>query len=210
MFFKKNKIFCIGFNKTGTTSLERALKEFGFKMGNQAEAESMFDDWVKRDFKKLYAYCKKSDAFQDAPFSFPFTFTAMDQFFPNSKFILTERDSPDQWYNSITRFHGKLWANDSIPTKADLLQANYIYKGFPYHNIKKLFNTDDNDLYNKEILMRTYVDHNNSVKNYFKYRPNDLLVLNLKDADSYKKLCSFIEKKELRASFPWENKTENM
>ena len=31
-----NKVFCIGFGKTGTTSLENALSEFGFRMGHNS------------------------------------------------------------------------------------------------------------------------------------------------------------------------------
>ena len=50
---KKPKIFCIGHNKTGTTSLTKAIKDLGFIVGNQREAELMFDDWLKRDFSKF-------------------------------------------------------------------------------------------------------------------------------------------------------------
>ena len=34
-----NKIFCIGFNKTGTTSLERVLRFYGYHLPNQQEQE---------------------------------------------------------------------------------------------------------------------------------------------------------------------------
>lgn len=102
------KTFCIGLNKTGTSSLEVVLRDLGYRMGNQLVAERMFDRWVTRDFRWLAEFCETADAFQDAPFSFPFTFTYLDQVFPGSKFILTERDSPDQWYDSVVRWNETL------------------------------------------------------------------------------------------------------
>ena len=52
LFGEKNKkIFVIGSNKTGTTSLGAALKNLGFRLGNQLEAEMLIDDWAHRDVK---------------------------------------------------------------------------------------------------------------------------------------------------------------
>jgi len=38
------KIFCVGFNKTGTTTLEATLKEFGYFMGDQVKGELLIKD----------------------------------------------------------------------------------------------------------------------------------------------------------------------
>ena len=69
--FKKNKpkIFCIGFNKTGTTTIARVLKDFNIKLGNQPEAEMLMPNWFDRDFKAIINYVKSATAFQDIPFS---------------------------------------------------------------------------------------------------------------------------------------------
>lgn len=96
----KPKIFCIGVNKTGTTSLARALTELGIIVGKQKLAERLIHDWARRDFRRLFLYCHTAQAFQDVPFSLPFTFQALDQHFPGSKFILTVRDTPKQWFQS--------------------------------------------------------------------------------------------------------------
>lgn len=143
----KQKIFCVGFNKTGTTSLKKEMEDLGFAVGNQRKAELLFDDWVKRDFRRLKKYCYTAQFFQDAPFSFPYTFIALDQFFPKSKFILTIRDSSEQWYNSLINFHGKKWGNGNIPpTAEDLKRAVYIYKGFPYHSRMKKDNVTEREI----------------------------------------------------------------
>ena len=38
------KIFCIGQNKTGTTSLKKAFEELNFIVGNQRKAEILYDN----------------------------------------------------------------------------------------------------------------------------------------------------------------------
>ena len=205
---KKPKIFSIGLNKTGTTTLEKILKDFNYKLGNQIRGELLFNDWYRRDFKSTISLSKTADAFQDAPFSFPFTFIALDQYFPNSKFILTVRDSPEQWYNSLIKFHSKLWADGiNPPTSLDLKNAKYRYKGFAYEVHKLIFKTPDEDLYNKEILLDYYNNHNYQVIEYFRSRPEKLLVINVSTDNDYLRLCEFLKKKPLHKTFPWENKT---
>lgn len=95
----------------------------------------MIDDWAKRDFKKIIALAKKAEAFQDVSFSLPSTYQIMDQNFPEAKFILTKRDNVEQWYNSITKYHGKKWSLDGRipPTTEGLKSATYIYKGRSYN-----------------------------------------------------------------------------
>ena len=81
------KIFGIGNNKTGTTSLSKAMSKLGYKVGNQKIAELLHKDWAQRNFTPIIEYCKTAEFFQDVPFSKPFTFIVLDQAFPNSKFI---------------------------------------------------------------------------------------------------------------------------
>ena len=59
-----HKVFVIGSNKTGTTSLAAALEAVGYRIGLQHEAEALLDDWHRRDFRALLDYCHSADAFQ--------------------------------------------------------------------------------------------------------------------------------------------------
>lgn len=201
---KKNKVFCIGFNKTGTTSLERALSIHGYKMGEQIKGELIFDDWVKRDFRRTIELSRTAEAFQDIPFSLPFTFEVLDQNFPNSKFILTVRDSPQDWYESLIRFHANLWANgqrDQL-TAEKLKSINYVTPGWAYRTIKFIYSTSDDNLYESQKLQETYEQHKNNVLEYFKYMPEKLLVINLKDPSSYSEFCDFLGQDPILDSFP--------
>ena len=202
------KIFCIGLNKTGTTSLHKEMINLGYIAGGQQQAELLFDDWVKRDFKRIIKYCKTAVFFQDIPFSLPYTFIAMDQAFPGSKFILTLRDSAEQWYESLIRFHGKIWADGRIPpTPQDLRNATYIYKGYPHHISMHIFNVPEDDPYNKDILLEHYQTHKENVLGYFRYRPDDLLIIKIKEDADYTQFCEFLGVEQKKTSFPWENRT---
>src|SRR5207244_3918052 len=84
-----DKVFGIGFNKTGTTSLEKLLRKFGFTIGNQAAAETLAEEWLHhKRIDRIIRFCHTADAFEDIPFTFPDIYRELDQAFPNSKFIL--------------------------------------------------------------------------------------------------------------------------
>ncbi|WP_167616506.1 sulfotransferase [Maribellus sediminis] len=202
------KVFGIGRNKTGTTSLMVAMQQMGYIVGDQRTAELLADDWAESNYSTIIRYCKTAEFFQDVPFSYPETFKVLDEEFPGSKFILTVRDSPEQWYRSLTRFHAKLWGKKGrIPTKEDLQNASYVRKGWPWKNNQRVFNTPEDDPYQKDILIQHYIDYNKEVKEYFSDRPEDLLVLNVSKEGSMEKLADFLEKEVEIEDFPWENKT---
>ena len=203
----KTKYFCIGRNKTGTTSLKKAFEDLGFPVGNQRDAELLGDQYYfKADFKPIIDYCESAQVFQDVPFSWPDIFKHLDIAYPESKFILTVRDSPEQWYQSMTKFHSKRFGDGHIPTIEQLKSARYVRKGFMYNTIK-LHGTTDNDPYNKDIMMAHYLAHNQNVMDYFKDRMDDLLVINIAEKSSFQRFCKFINVKSTGEEFPWENKT---
>jgi len=205
----KVKYFCIGRNKTGTTSLKRAFEDLDFLVGDQRRAEKLYDKhYFKGEFNPIVKYCESAQVFQDAPFSFPDTYEYLDEAYPDSKFILTIRDDAEQWYQSIVHFHGKLFGlNGRVPpTVEDLKNATYVRQGFMYNTVK-LHGTPDSDPYNKEIMIAHYKRHNREVIEYFKDRPEDLLIINIANAGAYQKFVEFLGVQSSELNFPWENKT---
>jgi len=205
---RKEKIFCIGTGKTGTTSVEKALRDFGYKMGNQPKGELLLKEYSKRNFKKIIDFCYTADAFQDAPFCFKYTYIAIDQEFSNAKFILTVRNSDEEWYNSLLKFHSKRHNNrNEVPTIEDLKNATYRYKGYAWDVRRLIYGIEEGqNPYDENVFKQYYNDHNNAILDYFKHKDN-LLVINLSQKDSYQKLCDFLGRKPLYDEFPWENKT---
>lgn len=186
------KVFCIGRNKTGTTSIEAALQSLGLRMGLQARGETIRADWARRDFTRVIALCRTADAFQDVPFSYPDTYRAVDAAYPGSRFILTVRDSAQQWFDSLVRFHTKIVNKGRVPTADDLRAFEYRYPGFLWDGFVLQYGDDERRLYDRDLYVSHYLEHNRSVAEYFRDRPGDLLVLNVSHADAMRRLCAFL------------------
>jgi hypothetical protein len=205
------KIICIGKNKTGTTSLASYFKNLGFEVAPQKDAEQLIFDWHKEEYQSIIDYVRHNGQFfQDVPFSLVGTYKILDKSFPNSKFILTVRDSPSEWYNSLVNFHSKLWGNGKVPTKKDLQQADYRYHGYAWEAFSRANKTPEDDLYNKDILIHQYETHNREVIDYFRDRPEKLLIVNLKDPEASQKLATYLSLKNTKEIIPWENKTSKL
>jgi hypothetical protein len=198
---ERAKVFCIGRNKTATTSLKKALQDLGYKVGDQATAELLIHEYAQRNFRPIVEYCRTADAFQDIPFSLPYTYQAMDYAFPKSKFILSIRDSEDEWYHSLIRFHQKRLKLERGLTKEDFVNDPYRYKGFVWDANRIVYGTPEDDPFNEEILKAHYLKHNEEIVRYFKFR-DDLLVINLKELGAYSKFCAFLDAEPVYDRFP--------
>jgi hypothetical protein len=205
-----NKVFCIGQNKTGTTSLEKLLSLFGFTIGNQPVAEVLSLDWlIERNVDRIIRYCCTADAFQDAPFSFPGLYKELDMAFPNSKFILTVRNSPEEWFKSLVRFHTIQFSSDPTrpPNEDDLKNATYRYKGYALEIFTSLYKYPQTPLYDEHAYKSYYVRDNDEKRTYFKDRPNNFVEINLAVIDDFQRLCEFLCVETNINSFPWLNRS---
>jgi hypothetical protein len=122
----------------------------------------------------------------------PFTYQAMDAAFPGSRFILSVRDSAEQWYESLVRFHTAVVGCERVPTGADLRRFAYRYPGFLWRYHELVHGATDATVYARDAYMGHYARHNGSVIDYFERRPGDLLVLNVKAADAAEQVCAFL------------------
>lgn len=205
LFRKREKVFVIGQNKTGTTSMELALRSLGYKIGNQVAAELLFDDWVKGRFDRIIDLCREADAFQDIPFALDGTYREMDKAFPGSKFILTVRSSAEEWFESVTRFHTKIVGKGRLPTAEDLAAFHYRAEGWFLRAHLAIFDIDESRLYHRDHYMAKYNAYNQRAVDYFKDRPNDFMLLNVGDTDAADRLCSFLGKPGKLVAMPHEN-----
>ncbi len=204
----QHKVFAVGFGKTGTTSLESALKGFGYKMGNQGVGEILAEDWHNGRADRIINFCHTANAFQDMPFGMPNLFKELDAAFPKSKFILTVRDDEDVWFNSLVNYHSKLFSKGNIPSEEELKNALYRHKGWSLEVLKFIFEYPEIPLYEEAYYKSKYLNHNQSVIEYFSSRPDDLLVLNVSNESSYRDLANFLNVEvDKNATFPWKNKT---
>jgi hypothetical protein len=196
-----NKVFAIGRNKTGTTSLQMALGEMGLTVGAQRGAEVLVDDWLVRDFHRLIEYCRGAEAYQDIPFSLNYTYIAMDLAFPGSKFILSVRE-PEQWYRSLLRFHFSAvgYKMDAAQfTRADeelitkIKEWSYVRKRWAYDVMMDTYALNDaSQLYDPAIFKANFEQYNAEVRGYFRHRPHDLLVLDVSAERGTDRIAEFL------------------
>jgi len=173
------KVFCIGFHKTGTTSLKGALEVLGYSIkGPSGRGNTDLTANVESIARRLVP---KYDAFQDNPW--PIIYRFLDREFPGSKFILTVRES-DKWIASIVDHFGE----------TETKMRAWIYG--PAH-------ADPRG--NEKVYVDRYEQHNREVIAYFQDRPGDLLVLDLTAGDAWPKICSFLGQPVPDVPFPWRN-----
>lgn len=190
------KVFVIGLNKTGTTSVFSALKEFGLDMSNQHDAERIYNDILNgtKTKKHLLKYCKYHEGFQDIPFSVPEYYKILDKKFKKSRFILTVRNNDKEWYSSFKKYYD---------IENSLSENSYLSKGFLFKVFKRVFGSTD---FSKKNGLNVYNEHYSDVLQYFKNRNQDLLILNVAKNGAYLEFCKFLNKKPLRNNFEWKNK----
>lgn len=201
------KVFVIGLNKTGTTTLEYELRSLGYRVGNQTKAELLLQKIMVGSTKEIMDYCKEYEAFQDIPFSIPGFYKNLDEHFPNSKYILSIRDNEDEWYNSLVNFHSKLWGNGYIPSEDALKNVSYIYTGYVYTAIKYIFGPK---IYDEKHYKNVYIQHIQEAKKFFASKPHQLLILNLKSKDSYLRFCEFLNVQPQKSHFSQKNVTSEI
>lgn len=162
------KIFCIGFQKTGTSSMRDALTQLGYRVAGVFGRNAKLSDLRENFVEMGIAIAGEHDAVEDMPW--PLMFRELDAAFPGSRFILTLRDT-DQWYASIAGHFG----------------AN------PYHIQKLTYGDDAPAPVGHEARYReVYEAHNAAVLDYFRDRPGDLLVMDLSKGDGWAELGAFL------------------
>lgn len=161
---KTPKVFCIGFHKTGTSSLAAALRHLGYTVTGP---DGVYDRDIAQNVHEMASrIAKENDAFQDNPW--PLLYREMDAMFPGSKFILTERD-PEAWLASQVNHFGK----------KETPMRRWIYgAGCPAGN--------------EQVYLKRYIDHGRHVREYFSDRPGDLLIMEVAQGGGWEKLCDFI------------------
>jgi GT2 family glycosyltransferase/glycosyltransferase involved in cell wall biosynthesis len=176
------KIFCIGLNKTGTSSLHQALETLGYRGLHLGGPDVPIA--IKRaadEGRGLVEYLGDYDAFSDI-WRLSERFDVLDRQYPGSKFILTIRDL-DDWLDSRRRH----------VERNVLRKSKGLYSGG--------FLTVDVAGWSGQ-----YREHHARVFEYFADRPDDLLVMNVAGGDGYELLCPFLGATVPAERFPWDNR----
>ena len=194
------KIFNIGFHKTGTTSLTQFMHDLGYKSLHSVAMSMQYlqlgtqhncgeDTGKPSDFEKLIDNnllkhtVQQYDFFSDNPW--PLLYKHLDKTYPDSKFILTLRNN-EKWINSLNKYSGT--------GNTRMRQLVYGY-GNPSNHITQ--------------YRKIYIRHNKNVKEYFKDK-NNLLIIDIAEDNKVlaNKILQFLGLDNPGITFPTKNKMQ--
>ena len=199
---EEKKIFCISFQRTGTTSVGKFFRDFGFKWaGWPADRDNKWShSWLIGDYESIFnsdAF-KSTNAYEDSPWWLPDFYKILYHRFPNSKFILLSRNL-DRWFQSmINHSKGNVLGDMKIHCKVyrreleyyDLVNSGIINEKTEYEiHAEKPMKLIDYAEHYKEI----YRLHQIEVIDFFeKVSPNSLFVGRLEDPLKWTKMGHFL------------------
>lgn len=182
------KVFGIGFQKTGTSSLDAAFRILGYRtdkgvfINTPAKKSSV---WIEPALSNgnvlelVLPIARAKEAFSDNPW--PLLYHELDAGFPGSKFVLTVRE-PQRWLESLVRHFGS--------EEADMLE--WIY------GVRSVRG-------NEARCVAIYEAHNETVRTHFASRPDALLEIDIEREPHWDALCGFLGKPIPRQPFPRAN-----
>lgn len=180
----RQKIFCLGFQKTGTSTLGIALSHMGYSVTGYHPFRIFADDrdvTIDRLWDAARPFAHQFDAAQDTPW--PLLYRHLDQEFPQARFIHVVRDE-GSWIKSACKDFGR------YPNEIHRL----IY-GSPY------------PVGHEEEWLRVYRQHNRDVEAYFENASDRYLKIALGSPEyGWEAICAFLGEPVPQLPWPHVNK----
>ncbi|UCC18605.1 MAG: hypothetical protein JSV62_10910 [Promethearchaeota archaeon] len=176
----KRMIFGIGLSRTGTTSLNDALNQLGFK------SKHFIYFPISGKIPYWYYTLNNYSGATDTPVAA--NYKRLTKLYPNAKFILTIREI-NSWLESCEKFFKYQFHMKKMRKwvkQIHLKLYNSLY--FDYESFKK-----------------GYYQHLNGVLEFFKNKPNNLLILDINAGDGFEKICPFLGLEVINKKFPHKN-----
>ena len=170
--------------RTGTTSLARALRLLGIKTRDCPK--ELYED-IEHDVIREF------DGFTDNPI--PLLYRELSQRHPGAKFIHTERDE-QKWLQSVEWLFTVGAAKFSWDRHPEFAE---------FH--RDLYGTSEFD---PGTFLEKYRTHNREVREFFADRPGDLLIVDLSRGHGFEAICPFLGLEAPGVPFPHSNKKEEM
>lgn len=179
-------IFGVGLHKTGTHSLNLALRELGYKSMHKLVLEDL-------SLEEYDAYCHPPVCS---------IYRQLNVLYPNSKFILTTRET-ETWLRSFQN-HMKKFQRDP---SAKLLKGQKYFTSALKKELQITYGSPEifNDI---EKLCQIKENHD---KDVLEYGLDNIAVLPIEasSGEKWEILCSFLEKPKPNIAFPHEHKGKN-
>lgn len=180
------KVFGIGLNKTGTSSLRVALELLGYRVCGPRK--DLLKAMRKGDFSGFDPVVEAFDAFEDVPWPLAFEYL-YGRYGSNSKFVLTTRSSPERWFRSI----------ENHARTSGLMSQTWLLTYGTYRPFGR-----------ERAYIEFYESHNARVRDFFARRGEQhrLLELCFEQGQTWRELCTFLGEPVPDLPFPHANRTD--
>ncbi len=180
---KPFKVFGLGLNKTGTSSLKVALRRLGYdhcrRQGRLAHA------WFDGERDEVFAVADRFESFEDWPWPLMYR-ELFERYGDGARYILTTRKSPEIWVESLKKH--------TVVTRAGGVIRKKIY-GYRYPHGAEAAHMD------------VYRAHNDAVRAYFLHHaPHLFLEVCWENGDGWPELCDFLLEPRRDTPFPHANR----
>ncbi|WP_339746533.1 sulfotransferase family protein [uncultured Maricaulis sp.] len=185
----KPKIFGLGLSRTGTRSLTSALQMLGYDCSHYPIDEDTYVELSNAQYD--LTILRDLDGLTDIT-TIPF-YPQFDKLYPGSKFVLTVRDR-ESWLASCARhwYNRPAFKEFDDPDEDVHLRMRQFLRAAVYG----CYN------YDPERFAAVYDAHVRSVMEYFKDRPEDLLIIDICSGEGFGKLAEFLGRPVPAAPFP--------
>lgn len=176
------KVFGIGFQKTGTTTLGVIFDRLGLRTAGYNEFRHLADraDLTLAEVEALALQIARGvDAAKDSPW--PILYQSLDRAFPGSRFVHVTRDR-DRWIESAVKDFGD---------HPNAIRRLIYDVPFPRGH--------------EDRWLARYDRHNAEVRDYFAGRPDDCLFLRLEDGIDPAAICDFLGLPPIEGPMPRAN-----
>ncbi len=179
----KRKVFGLGLNKTGTTTLRIALERLGYQSGGHQG--KLMQAYRRGQIDRILDYAQGFDCFDDWPW--PLIYPALfERFGDSARYVLTRRASADHWLTSIKNHAERVYS------KRNPRKMIYGYE-FP-HGVESHYTA-------------VYDRHNRQVRAFFDRDDRRHLLLETcwETGDGWPQLCGFLGEEPPDRPFPHVN-----
>lgn len=208
----EKKVVCVGLNKTGTTSILKEMEKLDFKVFPKNNNEINYTEkFFNNNVGMAIDIMEKSEYtfFKDIPWSCPGISEKIIKYTPNSKFILSVRDTPEQWIKSVKNFWSSCFNSKGevvyTSLKVKFMDGDVDYFGYLFGMFESWnLNLYDGNLDDK--LYHVYINHYNSVKKTLIQNNCDWIEINVSKKGELKKMTDWLGIKNDKNNFEHINK----
>lgn len=177
------KVFGLGLNKTGTTTLGKCLRQLGFS--HVSCRRDLLQRLRAGDLEPIFQVIERYDCFEDWPFPLMYR-ELLERYGERARYVLTMRSSPQRWLESLK--------SHSLRTPPEE-QCRTLAYGYDYPHG-----------YEREHLA-LYERHNRDVRAFFRERQAEHILLEVcwEHGDGWQKLCDFVGRPVPNVPFPHAN-----